>query len=204
MKIIRAMLRIKSALLYPLAYIIIASKSAINGIKYLVKKQVVHFQKTYTGEKILLMALYEKGRLRPDILNLLETAKTSGLYVIAVNTSKVLQPESLQDCIDCYIERPNFGRDFGSYQTGFMYLFKQGWETQCPRLLMLNDSLFFSKKNLAAFLEKMTNNDIEVLGATENYEEDYHLGSFCVSVCQSILKKQLFVKNQIVFHLLLF
>jgi len=180
--------RIKSLLLYPLAYSIVASQSVIARAKAFGKKPVTHFQKTYAGEKILLIALYEKGRLRPDILNLLKTAKVTGLYVVAVNTLKVLQPEDLQDLIDCYIERPNFGRDFGSYQTGFMHLFKQGWETKCPRLLMVNDSLFYSKENLAAFLQQTINTDIEVLGATENHEIEHHLGSFYISFHASVLQ----------------
>ena len=50
----------------------------------------------------------------------------------------------LEGLIDCYIERPNFGRDFGSYKTAFMHLFAQGWHEHCPRLLMLNDSIFYS------------------------------------------------------------
>lgn len=186
--------RIKNASLYPLAYSIVASQSAIARAKAFGKKPVVHFQKTYAGEKILLIALYEKGRLRPDILNLLEAAKAAGLYVVAVNTLKVLQPEDLQDRIDCYIERPNFGRDFGSYQTGFLHLFKQGWETQCPRLLMVNDSMFYSKENLDAFLQQMTNADIEVLGATENHDFEYHLGSFCISFHKNILEHKTFKK----------
>ena len=184
--------RIKNALLYPLSYIIIVSQSVIAHAKAFGKRPVIHFEKTYAGEKILLIALYEKGGLRPDILNLLETAKSAGLYVVAVNTLKVLQPDSLKDRIDCYIERPNFGRDFGSYQTGFLHIFKQSWETQCPRLLMLNDSLFYSKQNLAVFLEQMTNTDIEVLGATENHEIEHHLGSFCISFHVSILRNKLF------------
>jgi hypothetical protein len=69
------------------------------------------------------LALYEKGRLRSDIENLLITAKSLGMYVLAVNTLKVHNPDGLKDKIDCYIERPNFGRDFGSYQTGFLHIY---------------------------------------------------------------------------------
>jgi hypothetical protein len=54
---------------------------------------------------------------------------------------------------------------------------------------MLNDSLFYSKANLAAFLEQMITTDIEVLGATENHEIEHHLGSFCISFDQSILQQ---------------
>ena len=184
--------KIKNASLYPMAYSIVSAQSLASRVKALGKKPVVHFEQPYTGQKILLLALYEKGRLRADIENLLITAKSLGMYVIAVNTLKVLNADSLKDKIDCYIERPNFGRDFGSYQTGFLHFYKKGWEQQCERLLMLNDSLFYSKANLKPFLEQMITTEIEVLGATENHEIEHHLGSFCISINQDILQQTRF------------
>lgn len=186
--------KIKNASLYPLAYSIVSAQSLASRVKALGKKPVVHFEQPYAGQKILLLALYEKGRLRADIENLLITAKSLGMYVIAVNTLKVLNADSLKDKIDCYIERPNFGRDFGSYQTGFLHFYKKGWEQQCERLLMLNDSLFYSKANLKPFLEQMITTEIEVLGATENHDFEYHLGSFCISLHSSILANKIFKK----------
>jgi hypothetical protein len=184
--------KIKNASLYPLAYSIVSAQSLVSRVKALGKKPVVHFEQPYAGQKILLLALYEKGRLRADIENLLTTAKSLGMYVLAVNTLKVLDPDSLKDKIDCYIERPNFGRDFGSYQTGFLHFYKKGWGQQCERLLMLNDSLFYSKANLKSFLEQMITSEIEVLGATENHEVEHHLGSFCISIDQHILQQTRF------------
>lgn len=140
----------------------------------------------------MLLALYEKGTLRSDVLRLLDAARAEGLYILAVNTLKLKDPAALQDCVDCYIERPNFGRDFGSYKTGFLHIFKQGWHERCPRLLMINDSIFFSGARLPRFLNDMMTSDIEVLGATENYEIEYHLGSFCIAMAQPILKMSRF------------
>ena len=168
--------KIKNYAIYLVAYVIVSTQSFMMRIKVFGKSPKVHFEQSYQGQKILLLALYQKGRLRPDIENLLITAKQLGMYVLAINTLKVLDPNSLKEKIDCYIELPNFGRDFGSYKKGFLHLFKKGWEKQCPRLLILNDSLFYSKQNLAAFLNQMMNTDIEVLGATENHEIEHHLG----------------------------
>ena len=184
--------KIKNYAIYLVAYVIVSTQSFMMCIKVFGKSPKVHFEQSYQGQKILLLALYQKGRLRPDIENLLITAKQLGMYVLAINTLKVLDPNSLKEKIDCYIERPNFGRDFGSYKTGFLHLFKKGWEKQCPRLLMLNDSVFYSKQNLVTFLNQMMNTDIEVLGATENHEIEHHLGSFCISLQASILQHSLF------------
>ena len=184
--------KIKNASLYPLAYAIVSAQSVAARMKTLGKKPIVHFEQPYQGQKILLLALYEKGRLRADIENLLIIAKSLGMYVLAVNTLKVHNPDGLKDKVDCYIERPNFGRDFGSYKTGFLHFYKKRWDQDCKRLLMLNDSLFYSKANLTTFLEQMITTDIEVLGATENHEVEHHLGSFCISFEYSILQQMRF------------
>lgn len=183
---------ITSSIMHLVAYVIVSAQSFMMRIKVFGKSSKVHFEQSYQGQKILLLALHQKGRLRPDIENLFITAKQLGMYVLAINTLKVLDPNNLKEKIDCYIERPNFGRDFGSYKTGFLHLFKKGWEKQCPRLLILNDSLFYSKQNLASFLNQMMNTDIEVLGATENHEIEHHLGSFCISLQASILQHSRF------------
>lgn len=158
------------------------------------QKPKVHFEVPYDGRRIMLLALYEKGELRPDVIRLIKAARQEGLYILAVNTLKLRAPNALKELVDCYIERPNFGRDFGSYKTGFLHVFDKGWHEQCPRLLMINDSIFFSEERIPKFLNQMMTSDIEVLGSTENYEIEYHLGSFCIAMAQSILENVRFQK----------
>ena len=117
----------------PQAWVIVralAVKSYISflGMKLLRETSYIHFEKAYGGQKILLIALYEKGKLRPDIKRLLTTSKKLGMYVVAVNTQKLDSPFDLDALIDCYIERHNYGRDFGSYQNGFLHIYRQGWD----------------------------------------------------------------------------
>ena len=180
--------QIHTALLYPMARVIVEGQSARARIRSWGRKPTVHLQAPYAGQPVLLIALYERGALRPDILRLLDEAKRQGMYVLAVNTLKLRDPASVAGKIDCYIERPNFGRDFGSYKTGFEHFYAQGWENTCPRLIMVNDSIYFSTRGLAKFLTDLLTSEIEVLGATENFQMEYHLGSFCITMSQSVLK----------------
>jgi len=180
--------KIKNLSLYPGAYTYLTMLSHFNWIKSLTKKEKVVFESPYKGQKIFLLVLYEKGILRKDIEKLLKVAKNHGAYTICINTLKLANPEQYNGLMDCYIERYNFGRDFGSYKTGYMHLYKQQWDKQCPRLLMLNDSLYYSKKNLANFIADLLNTEIEVLGATENHEIQHHLGSFCLSLDGAIIR----------------
>lgn len=178
--------------LYPCARLIVTLQSERQRWKTMGQKPIVHFETAFNGQRIMLLALYEKGELRPDVIRLLEAAHAEGLYVVAVNTLKLTTPANYEGLIDCYIERPNFGRDFGSYQTGFLHIFNNKWHETCPRLLMINDSIFFSSKRMPKFLADLMNSEMEVLGSTENYDIDYHLGSFCISITQSILQNAKF------------
>jgi hypothetical protein len=184
--------RIHSVMLYPAARIIVGAQSEYQRVKTLGKSTKIHFEEGYDGQPIMLLALYQKGRLRPDLIRLLRAAKAQGLYVLGVNTLKLQKPEELRGLIDCYIERSNFGRDFGSYKTGFLHLFSRRWEGTCPRLVMLNDSVFYASRGLDKFIDELATSRTEVLGGTENYEIEYHLGSFCISMAQSVLKADRF------------
>ncbi len=180
--------RVHTALLYPLARVIVEGQSVRARVRSWVQPTTIHFEAPYNGERIVFVALYEKGSLRPDILRLLETAKAQGLYVLAVNTLKLRDPGALKHLIDCYIERPNFGRDFGSYKTGFLHVYARGWEKSCPRLVMINDSVYYATRGLAQFLHDLSTSEIEALGATENFEIEHHIGSFCIAFSGSVLR----------------
>lgn len=179
--------QLKSRLMYPAAYTYIAWQSNLSKVKSWGKKDQVRFAQPYAGQKIMLMALYEKGCIRDDVVAAMSAARALGVYVIGVNTLKLGSPDDYRDVMDCYIERYNFGRDFGSYKSGFNYMYSQGLAEKCPRLLMINDSLFFSSKHMSTFLQDMFISDVEVLGSTENFEIEHHLGSFCIAMSNSIL-----------------
>ncbi len=178
--------------LYRSSWMYLRVLSLLNGLKSLSKKTSVIWENSYDSQKILLLALYEKGTLRSDIETLLAVAKRLDMYTVCVNTLKLDNPERYKELIDCYVERYNFGRDFGSYKTGFLHLYKRHWEERCPRVLMLNDSIFYSQKELAPFMANLMDTKSEVLGATEVHEVQYHIGSFCISIDAAIVKNDLF------------
>ena len=172
----------------------LSTLSLINRFRSFAHPDMIHWEAPYSGERILLLALYQRGRLRADTVRMLEAAKAEGLYILATNTLKLNSPKQYEDLIDCYTERYNFGRDFGSYKQAFTYIFARGWQETCPRLMMLNDSVFFSEKRMPAFLKKMMADDFEILGSTENYEINFHLGSFCIAIGAPVLQNPKFYK----------
>jgi len=162
----------------------------------LFKRDMLIVNEVHKGQSILLIALFEKSYLRKDIVRLLELSKKAGLYVIAVNTRK-LGKQYLTDynhLFDVYIQQYNFGRDFGSYKKGFSYIFKHNLNRNSERVLMLNDSLYYDAERVPKFIDDMTNTSVEVLGATENFEINYHLGSFAISFAKSITTHRKFIR----------
>lgn len=152
----------------------------------------VKVKNDFTGGKVMLLALYEKTLLRNDVLELLKEAKKNNVFILAVNTLKLDSENYPKELVDVYIERDNYGRDFGSYKAGMKYFYDNGMEKQCERLLIINDSVFFSKKGLPDFVFNLFNTSCEVLGATENSAHSHHLGSFCISVIGDIVRKEKF------------
>ncbi|WP_374979270.1 hypothetical protein PSGK_21280 [Pseudomonas solani] len=172
------------------AYTYLWLQSLKNAASGLGSGERVLFSSPYQGQKLMLLALFEKGRLRADVVRLLEVAKQLGIYTLCVNTLKLESATDYRHLIDCYIERRNFGRDFGSYKTGFEFLYKSGMADSCPRLLMVNDSIYFSSKHSLSFLQEMFASSCEVLGATENHEIEHHLGSFCIAMGGRVLRSK--------------
>lgn len=166
-----------------------------NYIKSLFVRDKVVVNTAYKDEPILLLALYEKSILRSDIVNLLKVAKKLGLYTIAVNTQKLTDTElsDKKKLIDTYLGIFNFGRDFGSYKRGFNYIFSKGFHKLAPRIVMLNDSVFYEPSRLEVFLKELVTTKKEVLGATQNFEINYHIGSFCISFAKTITNNKRFI-----------
>lgn len=177
---------------YPFLYTVLSLVSAYRGVRAWGKRPICHWEMDYDGRPIAIVALYQKGRLRPDSVRLVQALKTFGCYVIAINTQRLDDPEGLRRLCDCYIERVNFGRDFGSYKAGFQHLYRKGWHEVCPRLLMVNDSVFCVSDRIDTFISDLMSSEIEVLGSTENYEISHHLGSFCIAVSNRILRHSSF------------
>ena len=157
------------------------------------KKRKVLIESEFQNGVVLILAMYEKGKIRKDIENLCKTAKSMNIFVIAVNTRKLYKEYIKKDLFDCYIERKNYGRDFGSYKEGFMYIYEKGINKKAKRIIILNDSVFYSKTHMRGFLKKLAETDIQALGATENFEFNHHLGSFCISISKSIFNNKKFI-----------
>ena len=168
--------------------------SMLKGTKSLFIKDEILINKSIETDKILLLALFQKGYIRSDIVNLLKVAKQIGFHTIVVNSGKIKDHDRYSDIFDTYIERFNFGRDFGNYKVGLKYSFKNANMDDCSSLILCNDSVFYSQANLKNFLREVLDSEKEALGATENYEITAHLGSFFLCLKNVVFNHKRFKK----------
>ena len=153
---------------------------------------------TKVSRKIVIFAIYEKETIRDDIKKALEELSELDASIILVNTRKLSQKnrDEISKLVWTYIERPNYGRDFGSYKDGFLWLYKNQKQIylDAERLFFLNDSVFFSRMYLQEFFTKLLSSSRPVLGATVNYHDQPHVGSFCISFGSSVFKNVKFIR----------
>ena len=119
------------------------------------KYKVIKSEDLQDKKNIVLFAMYQKDVFRRDVIKLLKTLKENNIYVIGVNTQKIKKDSmgEIDKYFDVYINRYNYGRDFGSYKLGFQkIIFQKLANRDFDRVLMINDSVFYSSKNLNFFV----------------------------------------------------
>jgi hypothetical protein len=145
------------------------------------------------GSKVCVYALYQRGALDPHVKKALIHLAACGYNIVAVNNGK-LSPEAKDELMrfaSAYAERPNYGRDFGAYKTGIMEL-GPARLAGLDGLLILNDSIYFPLFDNTTLLEEMEASPGTFVGVNENFEKDYHLGSYMILVKGEELKKPWF------------
>lgn len=149
----------------------------------------------YAGGPVAVVALYQDGKVRADILALLLSLRRRGVYVIAVNTGE-LDDAGARLPADCYLERSNYGRDFGSYRAGIRRATSLAEaHGQAPeRLLLLNDSVFYVAAGLDEFLNRLLTSAADICSATESTEVLPHQTSFCLSFSRACLAHPAFAR----------
>jgi hypothetical protein len=190
----RLIRRILDTIQYPNAKLIVWLSTFGPWLKWKFSSDSVYLKKKLDGQPVVMMILWEKGKVRSDVERLLRAARAKGAYILVVNTAKLAPTVIESDLFDTYIERFNYGRDFGSYKSGILHLQNTYGLENVSRLIVLNDSVYYLDKELDQFLDTMINAEREVLGATENFEVHRHIGSFAFSVGNQVLKSKHFLK----------
>tara|TARA_B100000886_G_scaffold45430_1_gene27900 strand:- start:1642 stop:2934 length:1293 start_codon:yes stop_codon:yes gene_type:complete len=182
---------LQANLYMPITIIYLYLLNAKNKIIYILSRSKILQNKPLNSKNTIVFALFQKGKLRGDIRFVIEFLKEKGFDIVGVNTQKLVGDDI--ELFDYYVERKNYGQDFGSYKLAFTRLFKRK-NYDPEKIIMLNDSIFFCRDSLDEFFNDLLDKNFDVIGATENFEVSYHLGSFCISLSNIIFKEKKFRK----------
>lgn len=182
----------------PSALTILRVLNFLQFLKTIWRSNKVHKGEAKASSKFVIFAIYENGEIRSDVYHAIAILSKLDYSVVLVNTRQLSYQgrEKVTKLVFSYIERPNYGRDFGSYKDGILWLSNSYAEdyAQASRLLFLNDSIFYSRKKLEEFFLSLMETDFPVLGATINYQKTPHIGSFCLSLDNSVITNSKFLK----------
>lgn len=186
--------RIIDEITYPSVYTVIKFLDVVQHFKsYFHKSKIKEFTPYRDGQKVALIAIWEYQKLRKDIRVLVEELIKRDFYVCIVNTGK-LNADTLSGLVSVYIERFNYGRDFGSYKEGIQFLQRDCKLANAEKFLLCNDSVYYLQDLVPSSLDKFLDSDLEIAGATENFEILHHLGSFFIMFSKHVINTKEFKK----------
>jgi Rhamnan synthesis protein F len=99
---------------------------------------------------VAIVALYPRKAILKSVLRLIDVLILENVHVICVVNASVVSPEWINALLErklTIISRPNRGRDFGAYKTGYLYANKSGFLSNAQRLIFANDSVFYGPKS---------------------------------------------------------
>lgn len=149
------------------------------------------------NDKILVFATYPGDSLHKSHLLTLEIFEKSGYKVLIVSNDKNIKTK-LADRISSnwgLISRYPFGRDFGCYKDATIHILNQAAKNnvKIKRVVYLNDSIYMIN-NIQSTIQHLTNEKYNFSGLTENYEFDYHVGSFAIGISGDVFYSKNVVK----------
>lgn len=160
------------------------------------KYSLIQSLEPVTSDQIAIIALYPREGILPSVNRLIDSLVSSNYSVIAVMNQSKHMDTWLTSFASKPIEilvRPNIGRDFGAYRTGFKHAEGKGLLTGADRLLFANDSVLYGPKSID-FVTSMLKVDKHWLGMFVNYQFHTHSQSFFQVFSKEIFSQKNFSK----------
>ena len=139
------------------------------------------------GGVYALVVKYSGFNLGDDYVDLLSALQAAGVNTIIVCNGHVSSASYrvLKQYAHRILVRTNVGRDMGAYRAATLHLHDQGLRP--GRLLYFNDSVLYLKgKGLTELIKRLISSTYEVVGAFENHQFDYHIGSYVFAVSGTV------------------
>ncbi|UWQ79452.1 rhamnan synthesis F family protein [Leisingera sp. S132] len=125
--------------------------------------------KLQAGSKVAIYLIFPQNGLLASHLTALRYLNSKGYATIVVSNIQLNEGEfgKLKDLCWQFIERPNFGYDFGGYRDGVMKVLET--QSHIERLVLLNDSVWFPLPGSTDWLEQAEQRQLDFVGAASNF-----------------------------------
>ena len=137
--------------------------------RFLSKQKIILDGALPIRDRIAIFVIFPIDGLQPSVLLTLEHIAASGYSPIVISNHPLRETEQtavIEKCAE-YIERPNYGYDFGAYRDGILHTIDHF--ARLKRLVLLNDSTWYpvhDKSNWILDAERMGH---DLVGATSNF-----------------------------------
>jgi len=136
------------------------------------------------GRRIAVFVHYDAaGEVQPYVLPYLQALRSHGFDIVFVSNSGKLVKDAkavLQPLCAAVLTRRNIGYDFGAMRDGLFFAAAKPENTDM--VLVLNDSVYGPLCDIGPLLEGIDFSRADVWGATESYQNRYHLQSYFFAV----------------------
>ena len=180
--------------------------------RFLSKQKIILDGALPIRDRIAIFVIFPIDGLQPSVLLTLEHIAASGYSPIVISNHPLPETERtavIEKCAE-YIERPNYGYDFGAYRDGILHTIDHF--ERLKRLVLLNDSTWYpvhDKSNWILDAERMGH---DLVGATSDFglpkidptkylclkwtwstsNRNFHYGSFALSLSPSLFRSTRF------------
>ena len=120
--------------------------------------------------KVAIFLVYQPKGMAASVLATCRHLTKRGYAVLLVANSPV-SPEdqrAMGACVWRFVERPNFGYDFGGYRDGIRFLWH--WSVSPEHLIILNDSVWFPLSENETMLTAMERSPAGFVGALRHVD----------------------------------
>ena len=158
------------------------------------KVQVISTEKQAANDAydtLAIFAIYQPKGLSALVkrsINYLSAHKIK-IMLVAPHPLSPLDIAFLEQHYCIILTRENFGRDFGSYKYGVLYLLDNiSLLKSFEKILLVNDSIIFPLKEQDTTLAAILTYSEDVVGLAEGYVDHWHIGSYFI-----LFKKNFFL-----------
>ncbi len=125
--------------------------------------------KVALGTKVAIYLIFPGSGLSATHLQSLKYLNSKGYSPIVVSNLPLSEgdKDALREHCWIYLQRPNYGYDFGGYREGMRFLGSRA--AQLERLLIVNDSTWFPVPNSGDWISEAENLGVDYAAAASNY-----------------------------------